>query len=70
MVCDNHYISHLKLFVHTSGCIADKQCLHSYLLHYSYRESHLFHVVSLIVMETSLHCHDIFASEISEYKFS
>ena len=70
VVGDNHQIAYLELRVHSSGSVRYEKSLDAKLIHHSYRECHLLHRVSLIIMESSFHCHDVLVPEFSEYKFT
>lgn len=70
MVRDDHDVSHLEFLVHTSGGIADEEYFHTEFAHDAYRECHLLHVITLVVVEAALHSHDVLASEVSEYQFA
>ena len=70
VVADNHDVADGKVGVHAAGRIGDKEVLDTQLLHHPHGESHLLHVISLIEMETALHSHHIFFTELPEDKFS
>ena len=70
MVGDNHQVANIELRVHTSGGIRDEERLDAQLIHDTDRESHLLHRISLIVMEASLHRHDLDAPQLAEDQFA
>ena len=66
VVSDNHQVANLELWVHTACSIRNKQCLNPQLIHHADGEGNLFHRVTLIVMETSLHSYDIDTAQFAE----
>ena len=68
VVTDNHNITDGKIGIHTSGCIRNEEMLYPQFLHDTHREGNLFHIVSLVIVKTPLHSHDIFLSQFSEYQ--
>ena len=70
MVGDDHEIADFKLRVHSSRGVGDKERLDTQFVHHANGEGHLLHRVALIIMETSLHRHDILVAKFSEDQFS
>ena len=70
VVGDYHHVAYHKFFVHTSCRIGYEQGFHAEFLHNTDRESDCFHVISLIVVETALHCHHAFAAHSAEDKIA
>lgn len=68
VVVDDHQIADFEVWIHAAGCIRDKQRLDAQFAHYALWECHLLHVISFIVMESSLHRHDIFPAKFAEYQ--
>ncbi len=66
MVGDDHQVAHKETFVHTTGGIADEECLDAQFVHHTDGEGHFFHRVALIVVEAALHSHNIHASQLAE----
>jgi len=70
MVGDDHEVANLECWIHATSSIGYKEGLDANLIHHTDGEGHLFHVISLIIVETSLHRHDIYAAKFSENQFS
>ena len=70
MVCNHHEVANLEGGVHTTGSIRDKERLDAQLVHHTNREGHLLHVIALIVVETALHGHDVYTTELAEDEFA
>ena len=70
MVVDHHEVTDLERWIHTACRIADKERLDAQLVHHPLGECHVLHRVALIVMETTVHRHDVFAAKLAEDKFS
>ncbi len=70
LVSDNHDVAHTELLVHAAGGVADKEGIDAERLHYAHGESHLLHVVTLIVVESALHGHDVLAAKVTEDEFA
>ena len=66
MVSNHHEVANLEGGVHTTGSIRDKERLDAQLVHHTNREGHLLHVIALIVVETALHGHDVYTTELAE----
>ena len=66
MVGDNHQVTNLEGRIHTTGSIADEEGLDAQLVHNANGEGYLFHIISLIVVETALHSHDVHTTEFTE----
>ena len=66
MVRDNHQVTNLEGRIHTTGSIADEDGLDAQLVHNANGEGYLFHIISLIVVETALHSHDVHTTEFTE----
>ena len=70
MIGDNHQVADFKSFVCTTAGVGYKQCFDAQLTHYTYRESHFLHGITFIIMETPLHCHDVFVAQLAENQFT
>lgn len=70
VVGDDHEVANLELGIHTARGIADEECLDAKLVHHSDGERNLLHRVALIVMEATLHSHDVLTTEFAEDKLS
>ncbi|GFI06516.1 hypothetical protein IMSAGC006_01259 [Muribaculaceae bacterium] len=70
MVGDDHDVADLECRVHATCGIAYEEGADAECFHYAHGESHLFHVISLVVMETTLHSHHAFAAESAENQVS
>ena len=70
MVVDHHQVAYLEGFVHATRGVADEEGLDAQFVHHTLGECHLFHVVALIEVETSLHRHDVLAAQLSEDQFA
>ena len=70
MVVDHHQVAYLEGFVHATRGVADEEGLDAQLVHHTLGECHLFHVVTLIEVETSLHRHDVLAAQLAEDQFA
>ena len=66
MVSDNHQVADFEISIRAAAGIGYKQCLDTQLTHHTYGESHLFHRITLVIMETALHSHDIFITQFTE----
>ena len=65
MVADNHQISDFEVGVHPPGGVRNQQIFHAQRLHHPHGESHLLHVVALIVMEPALHGQHVHAAQLA-----
>ena len=70
VVGNYHQITDFKIGIHASGGIRNHQILDTQRFHHTHRKGNLFHVVSFIEMETSLHGKHIHITEFSENEFS
>ena len=70
MIGDNHQVADFKSFVCTTAGVGNKQRFDAQLTHYTYRESHFLHGITFIIMETPLHCHDVFVAQLAENQFT
>ena len=70
MVGDNHHVANIEFRVHTTRSIRNEESLDAQFVHHTFRECNLFHVVALIVVEATLHSHDILATEAAEDELS
>ena len=70
MICDDHEVSHLEVKIDSSCRIGHEKVLYSEHLHHTDRERYKFHCVTLIIMETSLHCDHRLSTEVSCYEVS
>ena len=66
MVGDNHQVANLEGWVHTTCCIADEERLDAKFVHNTDREGDFLHRVALIVVETALHGHNVYTTELTE----
>ena len=70
MVGNDHEVADVEFGIHATGGIADEERLDAQFVHDTYGEGDLFHGISLVVMESALHRHDILAAELSENQFA
>ena len=70
MISDNHQITDFEFRIGASTGIGHKQCFDTQFTHHAYRESHFFHRVTFVVMEASLHCHNLFITQFTENKLT
>ena len=70
VVGDNHQVANLKLRIHATSSIRDKERLDAQFVHHTNREGYLLHRVALIEMKASLHGEDVDASQLTKYQFS
>ncbi len=66
VVGDDHEVADVEVGVHASGSVADEESLDAQLVHHAYGECDFLHGVAFVVVESSLHGHDVLASEASE----
>ena len=66
VVRNHHQITNRKSRIHATGRIAYKKSPDAKFVHHPYRKCHLLHRVTLIVVETTLHRHNIPAAQASE----
>ena len=66
VVGDDHDVANLEGGVHAAGGVGDEECLYAHFIHDTNGERHLFHRVALIVVEASLHGHDVHATQFAE----
>ena len=69
VIRDDHHVSHAELLVHSSRGIAYKESAYTQFFHNPHGECDLLHVISLVIVETSLHGHHVFSAEITENEF-
>ena len=62
MIGDNHQVTNLESGVHATCSVRDEECLDTQLVHDTNGEGNLLHIVSLIVVEASLHSQDVHAT--------
>ena len=70
MVVDDHQVADVEGRIHATRGVAYKECFYAQLIHYAFRKSHLFHIVTFIEVETSLHRHDVLAAQLAENQLS
>ena len=70
MVGDNHQVTNLESGVHATSSVRYEECLDTQLVHDTNGEGNLLHIVSLIVVETSLHSQDVYATQLTENQFA
>lgn len=70
MVGDNHHVANIEFRIHTTRSIRNEESLDAQFVHHTLRESNLLHAVALIVVEATLHSHDILATELTEDELS
>lgn len=70
MVGDYHQVTNLESGVHATCSVRDEECLDTQLVHDTNGEGNLLHIVSLIVVETSLHSQDVYATQLTENQFA
>ncbi|MNT15519.1 hypothetical protein D3C72_1505770 [compost metagenome] len=70
MIFNEHDIADLKVFVHASGCIADKECMYTQCFHYSYRKGDFLHIIAFVIVKTTGHHHYLLVSDGSEDQFT
>jgi hypothetical protein len=66
VVGDNHQVAYLIVGVGGAASIRYEECLDAQLVHHADGECYLLHGISLVIVETSLHGHDILAAELTE----
>ena len=59
-------LTNLEGGVHTTSGIRNEERLNAQLVHDTNREGNLLHVVTLVVVETTLHSHDVHATKLTE----
>ena len=70
MVGNHHQVANLEARVHATGSIRDEKCLDAQLVHHANGEGNLLHGVALVVVETALHSHNVYAAQLSEDKLA
>ena len=66
MVSNHHQVANLEGGVHAASSIRDKERLDAQFVHDTDREGNFLHVIALVVVETTLHGHDIYTTELTE----
>ena len=66
VVGDNHQVADLELRVHAARSVAYEEGLYAQFVHHADRERNVLHRVALVVVEASLHRHDVLAAELAE----
>ncbi len=66
VVGDDHEVANLECGVHAACSVGDEERLDAQFVHDTNGERHLLHVVSLVVVESALHGHDVDAPEFAE----
>ena len=70
VVGNNHQVSNAEVRIHSASCIRHKQGLYAQFAHHSHREGDCLHIIAFVVVETSLHRHDILVAELTEDEFT
>ena len=70
VVGDNHHVANIEFRIHTTRSIRNEESLDTQFVHHTLRECHLLHVISLIIVEATLHSHDILATELTKDELS
>ena len=70
MIYDNHNVTNAETGIRAAGSIADKQRLDAQFVHNSDGEGDFFHVVTFIIMETPIHCHNVLTSQFTKDKLT
>ena len=70
VVGDDHEVADGEGGVHASCCVGDEEIADAEFVHDADGEGDFLHVVAFVIMEASLHRHDVFAAEFSEYQFA
>ena len=70
VIGDNHQVADFKIGIRTAAGIRNKQGLDTQFPHYTYREGHFLHGISLIEVEASLHGHNILITQLAENQFA
>ena len=70
VVGDNHEVANLEFGVHTSRGIAHEESLDTKFVHHANGERNLLHRVALVVVEASLHSHDVLAAQFTKDYFA
>ena len=66
MVGYHHQITNLEGRIHTSGSIRHEERLDAQLIHHADGERHFFHIITFVVVEATLHRHDIHPAQLTE----
>jgi hypothetical protein len=66
MVGDNHEVANLEGGIHATCRIGDEERLDAQLVHDANGEGDLLHVITLVVVETALHGHDVYTAKLAE----
>ena len=66
MVSNYHQVANFEGGIHATGSIRDEERLDAQLVHDTYGEGDFLHVVSLVVVETALHSHDVHTTQFAE----
>ena len=70
VVGDDHQIADAEVRAHAAGRVRHEERLDAQLVHHALREGDLPHRPSFVVVEATLHGHDVLASELSEDELS
>ena len=70
MVGNHHQIANLEARVHATCGIRNKEGLNTQLVHHTNGEGYLLHRVALVVVETTLHRHDVYTAKLTKDKFA
>ena len=66
MIGNHHEVTNLEGRIHSTSGIADEERFDAQLVHDTYGECHFLHIVTLIIVETALHSHNVHTSELAE----
>ena len=66
MVGNDHQVANLEGGIHATGSIRHEECLDAQFVHHTDGECHFLHVIPLVVVEASLHGHDVHATQFAE----
>jgi len=70
VVGNDHQVANLKGWVHTTCCIRHEEGLDAQFVHHANGERYFLHVIAFIVVEATLHGHDVNATQFTEDKFA
>ena len=66
MVGNNHQVANFEGWIHATCSIRHEECLDAQFIHDADGEGDFLHVVSLVVVETALHSHDVHTTQFAE----
>ena len=59
VVGDEHEVANFEVGIHAARCIAHKEVLNAQFVHHANRKGYLLHVVTFVIVETTLQGHDV-----------